>query len=57
MKGFFVGYADGVKGYRIWCEQHGKCIISRNVIFNEAAMVKARKEIIEADMHVEEDVN
>uniref|UniRef100_A0A803QK32 Retrovirus-related Pol polyprotein from transposon TNT 1-94-like beta-barrel domain-containing protein n=1 Tax=Cannabis sativa TaxID=3483 RepID=A0A803QK32_CANSA len=39
-----VRYLDGVKGYKLWCLELGykKCIIIRDVIFNEkeAAMVK-----------------
>ncbi|KAL0321779.1 UNVERIFIED_CONTAM: Retrovirus-related Pol polyprotein from transposon TNT 1-94 [Sesamum calycinum] len=35
---FFIGYPDGVKGYRLWLRsQLGfKVLISRNVIFNES---------------------
>lgn len=34
----FLGYPEGVKGYRLWCVEKGneKCIISRDVVFNES---------------------
>ncbi|KAK0575589.1 hypothetical protein LWI29_003299 [Acer saccharum] len=35
MKCIFLGYPDGVKGYRFWNLATKKCIISRNVIFKE----------------------
>ena len=33
----FLGYPEGVKGYRLWCTEPGKqgCIISRDVVFDE----------------------
>ncbi|KAH9801739.1 Integrase catalytic domain-containing protein [Citrus sinensis] len=40
LKGFFVGYPDGVKGYRVWCGEQRKCIISRDVVFHEATLLK-----------------
>ncbi|KAH9723411.1 Integrase catalytic domain-containing protein [Citrus sinensis] len=39
VKWVFVGYPDGVKGYRVWCREANKCLISRNVQFNEVAMI------------------
>ena len=35
-----IGYPEGVKGYRLWCMEPGyrKCIISRDVVFNELEM-------------------
>lgn len=37
LKCIFMGYPEGVKGYRLWCIEAGnqKCIISRDVVFNE----------------------
>ena len=37
LRGKFIGYPDGVKGYKLWCTDLSppKCIISRDVIFNE----------------------
>ncbi|KAH9763594.1 hypothetical protein KPL70_001222 [Citrus sinensis] len=40
LKGFFVGYPDGIKGYKVWCGEQRKCIISRDVVFHEAALLK-----------------
>ena len=41
----FLGYPEGVKGYRLWCTDFKppKCIISRDVTFNEAEMLNKRK--------------
>ena len=40
LKCCFIGYPDGVKGYKLWCLEEGfkKCMISRDVVFNEAEM-------------------
>ena len=40
MKCIFLGYATGVKGYRLWCteDRTPKFITSRDVTFNESAM-------------------
>ncbi|KAH9801557.1 hypothetical protein KPL71_001080 [Citrus sinensis] len=40
LKGFFIGYPDGIKGYRVWCGEQRKCIISRDVVFHEATLLK-----------------
>ncbi|XXG70306.1 hypothetical protein AAC387_Pa06g3094 [Persea americana] len=39
------GYADGVKGYRLWCldGKSPRCIISRDVTFDESAMLKPKE--------------
>ncbi|KAJ4714183.1 Retrovirus-related Pol polyprotein from transposon TNT 1-94 [Melia azedarach] len=37
-KGVFVGYGDGVKGYRIWSPSEKRVILSRNVVFDENSM-------------------
>jgi len=34
----FLGYADGVKGYRLWDPTAHKVVISRDVIFAEGKM-------------------
>ncbi|KAH9681219.1 hypothetical protein KPL71_026889 [Citrus sinensis] len=41
----FLGYPEGVKGYRLWCTDFKppKCIISRDVTFNEAEMLNKRR--------------
>ena len=40
LKFMFTGYPKGVKAYRLWCLEpgHRRCIISRDVVFNEAEM-------------------
>lgn len=40
LKGVFVEYPDGVKGYMVWCRDQKKCIVSRDIVFNEAALLK-----------------
>lgn len=40
VKGVFVGYPFGVKGYRVWIEDERKCTISRNVVFHEQEVFK-----------------
>ncbi|KAJ4726144.1 Retrovirus-related Pol polyprotein from transposon TNT 1-94 [Melia azedarach] len=37
-KGVFVGYGDGVKGYRIWSPSEKRVILSRNVVFDKNSM-------------------
>ena len=39
IKCVFLGYKPGVKGYKLWCLETKKVIISRDVIFNETAML------------------
>ena len=39
-KGILVGYPIGVKGYKIWLLEEKKCVVSRNVIFQENASYK-----------------
>lgn len=36
----FLEYSEGVKVYRLWCLEpgHKRCIIHRDVVFNEAEM-------------------
>ena len=40
VKDVFVGYPFGVKGYRVWIEDDGKCTTSRNVVFHEQEVFK-----------------
>ncbi|KAH9782268.1 hypothetical protein KPL71_008823 [Citrus sinensis] len=42
LKGVFIGYPEGVKGYKLWCTDFKppKAIISRDVVFNEAEVCK-----------------
>jgi hypothetical protein len=37
-KEVFVGYGDGVKGYRIWSPSEKMVILSMNVVFDENSM-------------------
>ena len=39
-----MGYAYGVKGYHFWCPNLKKVIISRDVIFNESALLHLERE-------------
>ncbi|KAL5757095.1 hypothetical protein ACOSQ2_021841 [Xanthoceras sorbifolium] len=42
----FIGYPSGVKGYKLWCldPKSPKVIISRDVVFDESAMLHPVKE-------------
>lgn len=40
VKGIFIGYPTGTKGYKIWMMDGDKCVVSRNVRFQEALMYK-----------------
>lgn len=40
-KGVFVGYPEGVKGYKVWVIEDERCVISRNVVFREDVMFKS----------------
>ena len=47
MKCIFLGYATGVKGYRLWCTEKDrtpKFIISRDVTFDESAIIGQKVE-------------
>ena len=39
-KGVFVGFKKGVKGCKLWDPKDKKFILSRDVTFDEASMVK-----------------
>ncbi|KAL5850870.1 hypothetical protein ACOSQ4_008883 [Xanthoceras sorbifolium] len=39
-KALFMGITTGVKGYRLWCPETKKIIFSRDVTFDESAMLK-----------------
>ncbi|KAK3009152.1 hypothetical protein RJ639_014179 [Escallonia herrerae] len=44
------GYANGVKGYRLWCpdSKSSRFLISRDVTFDESSMLSKKKELIDA---------
>ncbi|KAH9680375.1 Integrase catalytic domain-containing protein [Citrus sinensis] len=48
IKGVFVGYPDGVKGYKVWCREANKCLISTDVQFNEVAMINNPDQVTSA---------
>ncbi|TXG46509.1 hypothetical protein EZV62_027989 [Acer yangbiense] len=39
-KAIFVGFSEGVKGFRLWNPESKKIILSRDVTFDESAMLK-----------------
>ncbi|KAG8501671.1 hypothetical protein CXB51_003833 [Gossypium anomalum] len=39
IKCVFLGYKAGVKGYKLWCPENKKVVISRDVVFDETAML------------------
>lgn len=47
-KGVFLGYLTGTKGYKVWLLDGEKCVVSRNVKFNEALVYKDVKEEVKA---------
>ncbi|KAH9648840.1 CCHC-type domain-containing protein [Citrus sinensis] len=47
VKGYFIGYLEGVKGYKLWCidGKPTRTLISRDVVFDEEFMLHKRVEI------------
>lgn len=41
----FIGYPEGLMGYKLWCLEPGqaKCLISRDVVFDESKMANIQK--------------
>ncbi|KAG8503196.1 hypothetical protein CXB51_001204 [Gossypium anomalum] len=39
IKCVFLGYKVGAKGYKLWCPENRKVVISRDVVFDETAML------------------
>ena len=52
IKCIFLGYTTGVKGYRLWNPQTSKVFTSRNVVFNEALMLRQNKESTATDLEI-----
>lgn len=48
-KGLFMGYPNGVKGYRMWLNDERTSIIRRDVIFQESKLTEGKEcsEILE----------
>lgn len=42
----FLGYPKGVKGFKMWLIDENKCVISRDVIFNELVFPKANLQVV-----------
>lgn len=40
LKGVFLGYPQGTKGYKVWLLDEERCVVSRNVVFNEELVFK-----------------
>jgi len=47
-KTIFLGYATGVKGYKLWCSdpKSSKFVISKDITFDENYMLQPRKESV-----------
>lgn len=52
-KAIFLGYGVGVKGYRLWCVENSKFIISRDVTFDENSMIASLKATVPGSDEVE----
>ena len=44
LKGIFMGYPQGTKGYRVWLPEEEKSTISRSVVFDEESLYMKSKE-------------
>ena len=40
MKCIFLGYKSGVKGYKLWCLETKKLVISKDFIFDETSIIQ-----------------
>ena len=45
-KAIFMGFSDGVKGFRLWCPDTRKTIVSRDVTFDESVMLNQSEQNI-----------
>ena len=48
-KAIFLGYARGVKGYRLWSLDEKKFVISRDVTFDEGSVLASGKKQVQVD--------
>lgn len=44
-KSIFIGYAKGVKGYRLWSVKDSKFVINKDVTFDEKSLAALSKVI------------
>ncbi|GJU24648.1 transposable element [Tanacetum coccineum] len=49
-KGIFMGYGEGVKGYRIWSPSERRVIFSRDVTFDEDYLFRVKQDPIESKL-------
>ena len=56
LKGQFLGYPNGVKRYKLWCTNLDppRCIISRDVVFNEKVILETRKNTMDKAKKLQE---
>ncbi|KAH9744862.1 hypothetical protein KPL70_003863 [Citrus sinensis] len=54
LKGVFVGYPDGVKGYKIWCKDQGKCIVKVELLTDKGSEKEAASDDERATAESEE---
>ena len=42
LKSVFIGYPEGVKGFKVWCTDLNplRCIVSRDIVFNKGGLIK-----------------
>ncbi|KAM2793311.1 hypothetical protein PS2_004857 [Malus domestica] len=52
-KAIFLGFCSGVKGYRLWCSEMKKLVISRDVKFDEESMYKDSEKNVKDVQQVE----
>lgn len=56
LKGVFVGYSVSIKGYKVWLLDEEKCVISRNVKFQEEIVYKNVNGANKSDQNTEEQI-
>lgn len=44
-----TGHGDGVKGFMVWSPSENRVILVRNVVFDEASMVRSSESSSEAE--------
>ena len=56
-KGVFVGYPMNVKGFKVWCLASSKFLISRDVTFDELAMLKSKDVVLKPTIMEKEKID